>query len=316
VSDPGDIIDICAGYGGLSMGLSAVTGARVSAYAEIEPAALAILRRHHPDALNLGDVKTLDWRAASGAQWLCAGCPCQPWSAAGRKLGTDDPRHLWPHIARGIGTANPEFVLLENVLGHVKSGLPAVLDDLAALGYGGAWTVTTAMGVGAPHRRRRVFVLASRHVEPGFFEHVTGDHPQLVNRHKLLPTPEAKLGSSGPDFARASRPNSGGDDLTTIAAKVARGMISPLVYASALEHWETVTGRIAPPMAKPGADRVSPLFGEWMMGLPLGHVTNHGLTAEQELHAIGNGVVPLQASYAVSVLMRTLSQLPRKVYAL
>lgn len=311
-----EIIDICAGYGGLSMGLSAVTGAQVSAYAEIEPAALRILRAHHPHAVDLGDVKTLDWRAAAGARWMCAGYPCQPFAQGGRKLGSADPRHLWPRIATGIGTANPEFVLLENVSGHVRLGLPDVLADLTALGYGGAWTTTRAMGVGAPHQRRRVFVLATRHVVPGFHEHVSFDHPELVNRFKLLPTPEAKLGSSGPDFARAERPNSGGDDLTTIAAKVARGIISPAVYAHACAHWETVTGRAAPRMVKAGADRVSPAFGEWMMGLPTGHVTGHGLSAEAELHAIGNGVVPFQASYAVSVLMRTLSQLPRKVYAL
>ena len=309
----GEIIDICAGYGGLSMGLAAVTGARVSAYAEVDPNALRLLAAHHPDATDLGDVKELNWERVAGARWLCAGYPCQPFAQGGRKLGTADPRHLWPWIADGVAVARPEFVLLENVSGHVKLGLPEVLDRLAVMGYGGAWTTTRASGVGAPHQRRRVFVLASRHVVPEFFEHVSFDHPDLVNRFKLLPTPEAKLGSAGPDFARAGRPNSGGDDLTTIAAKVARGMISPAVYAHACAHWEHVTGRTAPQMAKRNADRVSPAFAEWMMGLPPGHVTGHGLSAEAELHAIGNGVVALQASYATAVLMRTLSQQPRKV---
>lgn len=166
----GDIVDICAGYGGLSMGLAAVTGAVVSAYAEIEPAALRILRAVHPDAADLGDVKTLDWSRVAGARWLCAGYPCQPFSAAGRRLGTDDPRHLWPWIRDGIAVARPEFVLLENVRGHVRRGLSEVLDDLAALGYGGAWGLFAASDVGAPHQRYRVFVLASRHVAPGFVD--------------------------------------------------------------------------------------------------------------------------------------------------
>lgn len=309
------MIELCAGYGGLFMGLQAVTGARLAAYSEIDPGANAIMAHHHPDVPNLGDVKAIDWARLASPRWLIGGYPCQPFGQAGRKLGTADPRHLWPFFVPAIAALRPDFVLLENVSGHVRLGLPEVLADLTALGYGGAWTATRAMGVGAPHQRRRVFVLGSRHVVPGFFEHVSFDHPDLVSRHKLLPTPEAKLGSSGPDFARAERPNSGGDDLTTIVAKVARGMLDPAAFDPAIGHWEAVTGRLAPPMAKAGADRVSPAFGEWMMGLPSGHVTGCGLSAEAQLHAIGNGVVPLQASYATSVLMRTLSQQPRKVNA-
>lgn len=301
---PGEIVDICAGYGGLSMGLSAVTGARVSAYAEVDPNALRILAAHHPGATNLGDVKAMDWRAASGARWMCAGYPCQPWSAAGRKLGTADPRHLWPWIARGVGIAAPEFVLLENVLGHVRLGLPQVLDDLTALGYGGAWAVTTAMGVGAPHRRRRVFVLASLHVAPGFREVVSFDRPELANRYALLPTPQARDGKGQPSHAGFNVANLP----RAVLALPDDGSLGE--YAPAAEHWAHVIGRPAPVPTVPngrGGRRLNPAFAEWMMGVTPGRVTDYVTHVHDVNRLTGNGVVPLQASHAVGVLFRALS---------
>jgi DNA (cytosine-5)-methyltransferase 1 len=378
----GEIIDLCAGYGGLSMGLSAVSGAQVTAYAEVEPAALAILERHHPHAAALGDVKTLDWERVAGARWFCAGYPCQPFSDAGRKLGFADPRHIWPWIARGIAIARPDFVLLENVRGHVKLGLREVLADLTDMGYGGAWGLFAASDVGAPHQRYRVFILASRHVVPGFVDVGKPGPAPFISpvTGALLPTPEAKLANSGPDYARMSRPNSGGHDLTTavtllptprasdvgtpgrragegyrpplsqvIFASDARGVGSsatprasdgpnggpnqrgssgdlamPSVvhsrdwefgkYAPAVARWEAVTGTTAPPakiLGAKGGERLNPRFAEWMMGVPAGHICDVIDGSSAQLKAIGNGVVPLQASYAVGVLMRHLATLPR-----
>lgn len=300
-------MDVCAGYGGLSAGLAAVTGAVVSAYAEIEPAALRILRAVHPDAVDLGDVKTLDWERVAGARWFCAGYPCQPWSAAGRRLGTDDPRHLWPWIARGVAIAQPEFVLLENVLGHVKQGLPRVLDDLAQLGYGGAWTVNRAADIGAPHSRRRVFVLATRHTAAGFFEHVSFAHPALVNRGVLLPTPQARDGKGQPShegFNVSNLPRA-------VRALPEDGFGE---HVGAVAHWEQVTGRPAPAATVPngrGGRRLNPAFAAWMMAAP-------PAVAElvSNVHAVnrltGNGVVWLQAAYAVGTLMRAIAAHARR----
>ena len=75
-------------------------------------------------------------------------------------------------------------------------------------------------------------------------------------------------------------------------------------YAPAIERWQHVIGRAAPAptIQRAGRDRLNPVFVEWMMGLPAGHVTGHGLSAAQELKMLGNGVVPQQAALALQLL--------------
>ncbi|MDR5655415.1 DNA cytosine methyltransferase, partial [Ruixingdingia sedimenti] len=82
------------------------------------------------------DLRSFDARPFCGAfDAILAGYPCQPFSAAGKRGGADDPRHLWPDVARVIGECRPEWVFLENVAGHVTLGLETVLRELWGLGY-------------------------------------------------------------------------------------------------------------------------------------------------------------------------------------
>ena len=89
-----------------------------------------------------------------------ASYPCQPFSHAGKRDGKDDCRHLWPSCRRFICGAHPDMVFLENVEGHVSLGLSTVLADLEEDGYTAAWGIFSASEVGAPHQRKRVFILA------------------------------------------------------------------------------------------------------------------------------------------------------------
>lgn len=91
---------------------------------------------------------------------LAGGFPCQPVSLAGKRLAQDDPRWLWPHVARLVGLLRPRYVLLENVPGLRSKGLGDVLQDLSALGYDAEWEGISAAAVGAPHRRDRVWIVA------------------------------------------------------------------------------------------------------------------------------------------------------------
>jgi DNA (cytosine-5)-methyltransferase 1 len=91
-----------------------------------------------------------------------ASYPCQGFSHAGKRLGVDDHRHLWPHCRRFINGSRPGWVWLENVEGHVTLGLSTVLADLEEDGYTAAWGIFSASEVGAPHQRKRVFILAYR----------------------------------------------------------------------------------------------------------------------------------------------------------
>ncbi|WP_240757826.1 DNA cytosine methyltransferase [Palleronia sediminis] len=109
------------------------------------------------------DVGTFDGRPWRGAvDIVTAGYPCQPFSVAGKRLGAEDPRHLWPHVARIIGECEPPFVFLENVAHHLRLGFPEVASGLVGMGYRLAAGLFTAAEVGAPHKRERLFILAVR----------------------------------------------------------------------------------------------------------------------------------------------------------
>lgn len=163
---------LCSGVGGLELGIRLALEGRAPyrclCHVEREGfAASALVARMADEALDRApvwdDLSTFDGRAWRGrVDLVSAGYPCQPFSAAGKRRGRLDERHLWPHVARIIDESCPSLVVLENVEGHVRLGLDDVLGDLASLGFDAEWDVFSAAGVGAPHRRRRVFVLAWR----------------------------------------------------------------------------------------------------------------------------------------------------------
>ena len=152
---------LCAGYGGLEMGLASVTDVDLAWYAEYDAAPSAIMAHHHPGVTNLHDVTAIDWAALEPVDVLTAGYPCQPFSAAGMRRGEDDPRHLWPHIAKGIAILRPPLCVFENVRGHLSLGFDKVLHDLHRLGYDVRWYLLRAADVGAAHGRARLFIFAT-----------------------------------------------------------------------------------------------------------------------------------------------------------
>ncbi|AHG23868.1 DNA methyltransferase [Mycobacterium phage EagleEye] len=135
---------------------------------------------------------------------------------------------------------------------------------------------------------------------------------------KLLPTPEAKSSTAGPDFARASRRGSGGDDLVTVMAKIDRGMIDGSEYSAAIKRWEAIAGPAPHPIEinDNGKPRLAAAFSEWMLGWPEGWVTDmvietgpgrrapEGFISRTEaLRMVGNGVCSRQAEQALLDLL-------------
>ena len=151
-----------SGIGGIDLGLESTGGFRTIWFAEIDPYCSRVLAKHWPEVPNYGDVKNIG-ADAPAVDLLAAGFPCQPVSLAGKGLAQDDPRWLWPEVARIVGLLRPPWVLLENVPGLVRRGLGDVLRDLYLLGYDAEWGQLSAAQVGAPHRRRRVFLVAYPH---------------------------------------------------------------------------------------------------------------------------------------------------------
>ncbi len=148
-----------SGIGGLDLGLERA-GMRVVWQSEIDPYACKVLAKHWPEVPNHGDIKRIDWGTVELVDVICGGYPCQPFSNAGRRRGTDDPRHLWPWVRDAISKLRPRYAILENVRGHLSLGGTTVLGELAEVGYDAEWRVVSASGVGAPHRRDRLIVIA------------------------------------------------------------------------------------------------------------------------------------------------------------
>lgn len=161
------VLSLCAGIGGLDLGIRRVfPAARTVCYVEREAACIEILAtRMEEGSLDSApvwtDLKTFDGAAWRGAvDLVAAGYPCQPFSTAGKRKGADDPRHLWPDVARIIRETQPRALVLENVQGHVSKGLREVLEEVAELGFDAEWGVYSAAQAGLPHRRNRLFILA------------------------------------------------------------------------------------------------------------------------------------------------------------
>lgn len=109
------------------------------------------------------DVTTFDGRPWKGlVDVVSGGFPCQDISSAGRGAGiTGERSGLWGHMARIVREVRPRFVFVENSPMLTSRGLGTVLGDLAALGYDAEWGVLGARDLGAPHRRDRIWILAT-----------------------------------------------------------------------------------------------------------------------------------------------------------
>ncbi len=165
-------ISLCAGVGGLDLGLHiAEPGYRTVCYVERNSFAASALVARMADASLAqapiwDDLKTFDGRPWRGrVHLISAGYPCQPFTLSGLRQGEDDPRHLWPDVARIAREVGPEWLFFENVPGHLTLGLQDVCADLQAMGYRVAARVVSAAQVGASHTRERVFILAHADIQ-------------------------------------------------------------------------------------------------------------------------------------------------------
>lgn len=151
-----------SGYGGLDLAaLQLFPQSSVAWHCEWDDAPAKILDHHWPTVPNLRDVTGVDWSTVEPVDILTGGYPCQPFSAAGQRKGTDDERHLWPYVRDAIRILRPRFTLLENVAGHRSLGFDRVLGDLAEDGMHVRWTSLRASDVGAPHHRERIFIMVT-----------------------------------------------------------------------------------------------------------------------------------------------------------
>ena len=166
------ILDLFSGIGGFSIGLERA-GFKTIAFCEKDPYCREVLKKHWKSVKLYGDVKeiTKTKLKADGIESptiITGGVPCQPFSVAGLQKGTSDSRYLWPEMFRIIKDFKSEWVIVENVRGliNIQDGVvfERLCADLETEGYQIQTFNIPAAGVGAPHRRERVWVV-------GYSEH-------------------------------------------------------------------------------------------------------------------------------------------------
>ncbi|MCK5445006.1 MAG: DNA (cytosine-5-)-methyltransferase [Rhodospirillaceae bacterium] len=241
------VLDLFSGIGGFSLGLENTGGFETVAFCEIDPYAQKVLKKHWPDVPIFEDVKELKGNEVGPIDLICGGYPCQPFSVAGERRGTEDDRHLWPEVYRIVVAERPDWCLFENVVGHITMGLDEVLSDLEAAGYT-VWTfVIPAVAVDAPHRRDRVWIVGHRQRE-GLERHAghgnDRDQPGRQRENAPRPTgapglriPVADANGLLPPEPRRTRPG---------GAKSGNGSV-PATRRGDADYWlpESAVGRVA-----------------------------------------------------------------------
>lgn len=157
-------LSLFSGIGGFDLAAQWM-GWENMAHCEINPFCRTILNYYWPNAKSYEDIKTTDFSVWRGIiDIVTGGFPCQPFSQAGARKGTDDDRHLWPEMLRAIREIQPSYIVGENVYGIFNWNEGMVFEqvqiDLEAEGYEVQPVIIPACAVGAPHRRDRVWFVA------------------------------------------------------------------------------------------------------------------------------------------------------------
>lgn len=159
-------LELCAGGGGAALGLEQA-GFSPVALVEINQHACATLRSNRPywNVIE-ADIKRFDATYWRGVDLLSGGLPCPPFSIAGKQLGADDDRDMFPSMLRIVKEVNPRAVLIENVRGiytdrfsSFRAGIDKAFD---VMGFDTYWTAFNASDFGVPQKRYRVFLVALR----------------------------------------------------------------------------------------------------------------------------------------------------------
>ena len=319
-----NVLALCAGLGGLELGLR-LAGIPTRTVCIVEggafPAA-CLAPEIGEESLAAppiwGDLCTFDARLWRGVvDCITAGFPCQPASVAGSRRGQDDERWLWPEVARVIRESEPSLVFLENVQGLLSVGnggaFEEVLGGLAELGFDAEWGVLSAQAVGAPHIRRRVFVLAA---DSERFK--VRDKQQWKSRRRSGEICNEGASEPRDDGCQGDVSYAGGSRLEGQADNSCRQWEGPCVGIDP----DSNSGR-----RKAGPKPLDPEFrgprGDIAHGLgegleqgtywertaapePCLRILDDGHPWSHELHALGNAVVPDQAAEAFRQLARRL----------
>lgn len=323
-------LHLFAGIGGGILG-GILLGHTTVCAVELDPYCRQVLKRRQlegclPQFPIYEDVRQFDGKPWRGkVDVVCGGFPCQPWSQAGKRKGKDDPRHLWPEMARIISECRPRFVFAENVS---LAAFEEPWRDLRGLGYRVPPALCLgASHVGAPHRRLRWWMLAS---DANRKQHEGGAYAiGRAGAEELPAVPDANGCGMHQQHAAQHQPRTGGS-LSAVGSDGGEGAMADAASLGRSEGWTEPAreqGRLgAAGGGSPMADSSSPRLegrsppigvraqharssgsGWWATEPPLGRVA-HGIPNRVgQLRALGNAQVPQVAAAAFIELMGRLA---------
>jgi DNA (cytosine-5)-methyltransferase 1 len=191
------LLDLFSGIGGFSLGAEA-NGIPTVAFVEKDPFCQKVLRKHWSNTPIISDIRTVKGEdyETDGVTIVSGGFPCQPFSQAGKRKGTDDDRYLWDETLRVVTETKPRWFIGENVDGlvNIQDGmvLRSVQDDLEKEGFKVQCLVVPASSIGAWHQRKRVWIIG---------ENVSNTNDKGLQRHGVQSQMETK---SRQEFAEGS----------------------------------------------------------------------------------------------------------------
>lgn len=258
-------VSLFSGIGGMDLAAEAA-GFETKLQVESSPFPLSILERHWPDVPRITDVREVVYDERwSKPTVVSGGFPCQPFSVAGKRAGTEDDRYLWPEMLRVIRELQPSWIVGENVHGllSIDGGLEIerIMASLEAEAYS-PWILNyPAAGVGAHHRRYRVFIVAYRFSER--LEGHPGNEAGSIRQEWKFPKQERSAPSNG--LRRSERGLS-----RTSCSKIGGAKTVPTPRA-------TRGGSSSETVAMFGDDGLlNPSWTEWLMGFPIGWTNPEG----------------------------------------
>lgn len=178
MQQPLTCVEICAGAGGQALGL-AMAGFVHVALVEYEKDYCEVLKRNRPEwNVICGDVHDFDGHPYRGVDLLAGGVPCPPFSVAGKQLGENDERDLFPEALRLIKEIRPRAVMLENVRGFLDAGFEEyrnkILESIRNMGYIADIRLLNASDFGVSQLRPRVVIVGIRNDQLGHFSYPDG----------------------------------------------------------------------------------------------------------------------------------------------
>ena len=295
------MLDTFAGIGGFSYAAERLVGGyETAAFVEWDKKCQQVLAKNFPGVPIYGDIREFEYDAdrLGRIHIITGGYPCQPFSAAGKRRGDQDDRHLWPRLFEVVKSVRPDWFVGENVAGHITMGIDQVLSDLEAANYSCRCFVIPAVAADAPHRRDRVWIIAHAN---------GGSEPNLSQHEQQLAQNVAHTGCQQ-QGAAVSR--SGGQSIYCAAQEQRTEARDGFADCGEIVSNANNSGRIKQrrPIATCEEYETTKRGGFWRPEPAVGRVANGIPGRVDRLKQLGNSIVPQVAARILWAIRETYNE--------